>query len=358
MLSFHFAHYSLFLFLFIIFFRSDRPASSSCIETRKSPHQKQDQPDCPALTQTKTNSNVSPSCCTCFGPFRPEWDDASSGQMSEVYSRPCDTNIDSPSCLNHVLAKTLNANDSGCRRTVLTVESMLELPNVKSESESKVRAGGIAASSISQISSVKCKPNSAAKTVSKKSNKNDNDRSADEVFELANDVTSCTDLSADEVVRIISRNDCMIRVQGKEELPASPADRIQLKKLFDGDEPKDPSIIHSEEENVNDNRSSVSKKQIPRKTVCTDSHPLLGDRTNANDKSRLKSFDDFNGNNSKLAKRVYSTLPRAKKSSIAQQMVLPIKRSLKSVPTRTTPDGTTIYYWCDLSKQTIKGCSP
>lgn len=123
---------------------------------------------------------------------------------------------------------------------------------------------------------------------------------------------------------------------------------------------------------INRRSSNDSVKQIPNKINCTNDHPLLldqkCDKQLISDKENiLNNGDDMNGNNSmktttmtstqllKRMHRMYSTLPKMKKTSAMQQMLISNSRPLKKIPTRLTPDGTTIYYWCDLSKQAIKG---
>lgn len=308
------------------------------------------------------------TCCTCFGPFRTEWNDTSSGQMSDVYCRPCDKNIDSPSCLNHIANKHLNAYDSACRQTILTVESELELLNKEKRQQQQQHQPNENVEKKCLTSSIKKSQKQKIITPKKLKNNNksvDNSININEEFELANDATVCNNLNIDDIVQLISRNenDCMIRVQGEEELPASLNEQILLKQYCD-------DKLAMDQLNQLTNKNC---KQLSKKIVCNDSHPLLeidkkcnvdksNDNLNGND--RRKVIDDHNDNDDgggngdcdddKFKKPIYSTLPRVKKTSIIQYTNLQ-KRSLNKIPTRLTPDGTTIYYWCDLSKQMIKG---
>lgn len=92
---------------------------------------------------------------------------------------------------------------------------------------------------------------------------------------------------------------------------------------------------------------------------CTNDHPLMETETK-NMCAKINDFDYLNGNTAadmpliKRLNRFYATLPRMKKP-ILQQIYNTAGRGIKKVPTRVTPDGTTIYYWCDLSKQAVKG---
>lgn len=121
--------------------------------------------------------------------------------------------------------------------------------------------------------------------------------------------------------------------------------------------------------------SGATTKHIPRKVICTNDHPLLVSDSSSdiendkllNDILKSRNFDDCNGNNSTTSARKarvamlsrahqrYSTLPKVKKPSILTQQTMSGNRSTPKIPTRITPDGTTIFYWCDLTKQTIKG---
>lgn len=95
---------------------------------------------------------------------------------------------------------------------------------------------------------------------------------------------------------------------------------------------------------------------------CTNDHPLMDDTKCEDNQIDDVNVDYLNGNATdsvtkqpllKRLNRLYSTLPRVKKTVL--QHMMGGGRPMKKVPTRITPDGTTIYYWCDLSKQAVKG---
>lgn len=105
--------------------------------------------------------------------------------------------------------------------------------------------------------------------------------------------------------------------------------------------------------------SVTSVKNKSNYINCTDDHPLMETKTD-NSHGKIDEFDYLNGNTAaapilKHFNRLYATLPRVKKSVIQQVMATGKPLFRKLPPTRITPDGTTIYYWCDLSKQAIKG---
>lgn len=210
----------------------------------------------------------------------------------------------------------------------------------------------------------------------------------------------------------------MVRVHGREELPAeqqtspeSPSMRSPKYKYFDKTHLMNEIACIKEETKCMDNESAEQQQQIifhpsnrnpirPSETNsneqaidltstedsdelankialdkngclneirnnksnyvnCTDDHPLMAAKDHSTDDVHPSKTDDadiVNGNAVPALKRHlkrYATLPRIKKTTI-QQMVC-MNNAMKQVPTRITPDGTTIYYWCDLSKDALKG---
>lgn len=232
------------------------------------------------------------TCCNCFAPKK-RWSDSASGQMSEVYCRKCD-DIDSPACLANITPKKMQKLKN---RTILTVESEIEIPNGKNL------------------------PNKIKNL--KKDKKLNNNNKKHEEYELADDATSLNDDHHD-LTKIDILNDfdskLRIRVHGKEELPV-------------------------EQQTTNLIKRNPSKKIINR--------PFDIETVVINDN---KKKDDFNGNlgMDKRLSRIYSTLPKRKRDKMHHSMWYAKPNSLR-VPKRTTPDGTNIYYWCDLPKKALKG---
>lgn len=337
--------------------------------------------------------------------------------MSEVYCRVCDNddstdidnrknsidNIDSPACLIHVTTKkkTLNGSSAPKYRSILTVESELELLN------SKKSTAAFNLTYSERSTTTKSNVNSPIKTCINSKNNNRNDE-----YELADDATICNGdglVDRDDRVNIIKHidDDAVIRVQGKEELPVTPEEQITsqelrnnlvnacnadnsasnrkfncpIDKLSDGHdinrvvmESNNDGLITTEETakkcaeaknesnaNIKTRRSSsISGKHIPKKVNCTNNHPLLTDeKQHEGKKNAFSNLDDVINGNDMTKKpmlhrnhRLYSTLPKMKKPAAT---AMHNSRPLKKIPSRVTPDGTTIYYWCDLSKQAIKG---
>lgn len=221
-----------------------------------------------------------------------------------------------------------------------------------------------------------------------------------EEYELADDAIVCDDNASEanheaRMVRDVMRDE-MIRVQGKEELPVTPEEQIQcnisdnysesssssVEHLCETNPSKQPYASHSDKTDLNNgtnllnddishgnnskNEAQCNGKLLAKKINCTDNHPLLvangsvdSDGDEAKSTFLANGHGDLNGNDSirilRHMHRIYSTLPKAKRTPSLQQMLNKNERLLKSVPTRITPDGTTIYYWCDLPKQTIEG---
>lgn len=261
--------------------------------------------------------------------------------MSDVYCRACDDDIDfgSPACLANITPKRGKPK----HRNLLTIESELELPNVKEPKKERKIA-------------VKEKNNENRKNVKENrlnGNGKNNNKKVEE-YELAQLATAFDDDLPVDIVKMGVLNDfdskLMIRVQGKEELPATQTTNT--------------NTVTIGLNNVNLNKySSVDN--------CS-THPLDSNRfidnnvsidnTNTSNTRRIKSerqktknelsIDDYNGNDGRFNRmnRAYSTFPKMK-----NKQNVPNLRPLRKVPMRTTPDGTNIYYWCDVPKKTIKG---
>lgn len=360
------------------------------------------------------------TCCNCFGAIKMQRTESTSGQMSEVYCRMCDDDVDSPACLINVSNKA-RTNSDGCRpkhKTILTVESELEMTTSKvsmSPHKSPIRID-IATSKFNdecrqqQLTETRIGTNAKSKQIIMTDcSKMENDTVATigEEYELADDAIVCDDddIDADHEIRIVCSldRDKMIRVQGKEELPVTPEEQIQcnisdnnsdnsgnnssssgsssnnssVEHLCKQNPSKQENICHPDgteridkptntsndyisHENDAENQLQCNGKLSVKKVNCTDNHPLLMTQSSEDDLDsdlklkhhKLRDHEDLNGNDSikflRQMHRIYSTLPKAKKASAMQKMIIQNDRLLKSVPKRITPDGTTIYYWCDL----------
>lgn len=140
-----------------------------------------------------------------------------------------------------------------------------------------------------------------------------------------------------------------ITVNGKEELP-SPE---QIKTCSPTRESQHPSPISpqkTEAPETNINSNNLRDVEDSNDKVATDL-----------DKIEIKidgeEADSFDGNcnptlSSPLKSRHSSTLPKRKRSSVNHKMWY---RPLLQPPHRVTPDGTDIYYWCDMPKRKENG---
>ncbi|KAJ6649987.1 hypothetical protein Bhyg_05230 [Pseudolycoriella hygida] len=291
--------------------RDDRPASSAS--------------DTKLATKTTT-------CCNCFGPKK-RWSDSASGQMSDVYCRACDddNDFDSPACLANITPKRGKPK----HRNLLTIESELEIPNITdSKKERKIAP--------------REKNNENRKSVKENcmNNKNNNKKIEEyEVAQLATAFDDDDDGFAVDIVKIGVLNEyeseLMIRVQGKEELPATQTTNTSGNATPGKYSSVDNCSNHPLDSNrILDNLVDNTNMAIKRRTKSQNQQP----------KSEL-SVDDCNGNDGRLDRfnRAYSTLPKMK-----NKQSVPNLRPLRKVPMRTTPDGTNIYYWCDVPKKTLK----
>nr|XP_016996792.2 uncharacterized protein LOC108057152 isoform X1 [Drosophila takahashii] len=147
-----------------------------------------------------------------------------------------------------------------------------------------------------------------------------------EEYELADDATSLNGSESEGAAKmaILSESDSklMISVRGREELPVVESPKSPTKRNFE---------------------------QCVRTPVEPENHPLQPNENNENDVSKVISpteltpmLDVANGN-----QEASSTLPRTAKQAHVSKM-------LHLVPKRRTPDGTNIYYWCDVPKKAIK----
>lgn len=311
---------------------------------------------------------ASSTCCNCFGPLKKnQWYDGTSGQMSEVYCRSCDDDeeenmvkipldrLDSPAILANVTrSRRDKRSNEKVKHSILTIESKLEISHMSRQSPLIEQSND----------------ETNCDNIPKKVMNNNGQLSED--YELGDDATICNNQEPkSEQYKIITASSCkkgekehMIRVHGKEELPVSPEEQshhnvISAKVTVKSNYDPNPSISNKEKLPVHKNEinSGTKTKHILHKVNCSSDHPLL---------VSSNSDNDCNGNDSSNTRRKvtalpqsqqrYSTLPKTKKSTSLSQKAMPeVGHFTRKIPTRITPDGTSIYYWCDLSKETKKG---
>lgn len=336
-----------------------------------------------------------PTCCNCFGPLKSNnrWDDAISNQMSEVYCRACEDDDDqanqyvripkehlnSPAILTNITnrrgQRSRSASKPKVPNSLFSVQNELEIPNATTQDELNTNVA-------------------------------ENNKNMIEEYELGDDaVVDVTDSTgkpngqANASKNLSNKFDTneMIRCRGKVELPellvASNEDNAEnaSQQLCHSPKNRHKSLNYSKslddtissDDGTNESTlksKSLTSKHMPNKIICTNDHPLIPKKIECDvavkrEESHIKntSNNDCNGNKSmaetKIPKkptlaermsilkgmhRMYSTLPRMKKLHTAQQDT-EANQPPYSIPMRTTPDGTTIYYLCDLSKNLIKG---
>lgn len=132
-----------------------------------------------------------------------------------------------------------------------------------------------------------------------------------EEFELADDAISLNgEILEENNSRPSKEDNSYINVNGKEELP-SP-------------------------EQIKDNISPISLNKTDVSNINSD----------------IK-HDDFDGNRNKVyVPGQYSTLPKRKRNHVNHKMWY---RPVLEPPHKVTPDGTDIYYWCDMPKRVEHG---
>lgn len=356
-----------------------------------------------ASTEIKTSPTTGGSttlCCGghCFGPKK-RWSDSASGQMSEVYCRACDTqaklveandsdasgdsvatitgaaesstddNIDSPACLANITPKRRAGSKTKPAANVLTIESELEIPSGKGLLKS-TKSSSTTPKSLQQkkASTVKAKKTTTVpkakitKTVDNLNGCNNNKKI--EEYEWADDATAFDAAELPTTTEKLHRkvgvlnaieSKLMIRVQGTEELPARQQTTVGKKTLNGSSKQHLPSVIDNKLKTHSIASSSLKSSSSNRsKIISTNSHV-------SNDVQppveRSIDCDDHNGNDGSRLNRLnrnYSTLPKMKRNG-NQPLHAGHERPMKKIPMRTTPDGTNIYYWCDMSKRAIKG---
>lgn len=350
---------------------------------------------------TTPPSSASTNCCPgCFGRpssfrtnrrlLKKRWSDAGSNcQMSEVYCRVCEQDeadepveqgpqteadaaatavlsavnedADSPACLATVPA-TRQSNTTRKKKptNLLNVESELELPG----SGTKLKL---------------CSAPSKEPYAVNNNNDSSTSRAASiEELEFGDDVSAgiISDQVAGTTVPLPSgildesQVECrqLTRVHGSEELPV-PQTNTQSYPVAG------PRI-----EDVFDDQQQGAVRLLRGKLGL----PVLSQNASDPVAPGAPKVDDRNGNQDSRdnpSNRNYSTLPRAKRSVSTNEEDQPSDEGKPShptisnfadvslvfvshpngsglrrkVPMRTTPDGTNIYYWCDMSRKANKG---
>lgn len=270
---------------------------------------------------------------------------------------------DSPACLATVPASSQSNSSRKKKPTnLLTVESELELPGsrakIKQCSTKTVAAAGTAVVDPSPKRDIQ--------------NNNDRTRSGSiEELEFGDDVSAGLTIEAEG------------RSPSATELPsgvldAAAVDSRQLNRVHGSEELPAPQSGNIEEPQQDDAGCRLRRGKLGL--------PVLSKAASA---PASGIADDRNGNEDardNRSNRNYATLPKVRRNAGQTEGALPAERReitkpsdkfgaissfanvtlvsvshpngsgvRRKVPMRTTPDGTNIYYWCDMSKKTLKG---
>lgn len=348
--------------------------------------------DATSTPSSQPPTTKTPTCCNCFGPkLKTQWDDDDtiSNQMSEVYCRTCDeeehevvripkNRFDSPAILTNVTKRKVQQHKIQTNvikpnaHSIFNIESELEMPNINAIIDADRR--------------------SDKKLIENNENNSEDCELGDDVVISSDNIFDNSESSVSKIVRnTIDTNDACRMVRGKEELPvASEVQTESTQQLCQNYNRISSDNMSNDIESKRLNKSDVvhkpievnvkiSCKQLPDKVICTHDHPLIDSKVNANESTETSETnqiqskrvnDNSRNNNSnqsmtmsthilerhsilKRMQRMYSTLPKMKKTIATNTDTA--NCGPYSIPSRTTPDGTTIYYMCDLPKNVIKG---
>lgn len=345
---------------------------------------------------------ASENCCECFPSPQKKWSDKSSAQMSDIYSPETD-HLDKPDFSSPACLATMSKSPVLKHRNLLTIDSEIEFPGSNHKKKSSPKK-----SPRKEKKSPK-KQSKVKKTVNGNSLNRDRDRKyeladeAEDAIEMASQNLMCTSMPP----ALLKHS---IRVNGKEEFPEeirelavfaqnrslqSSRENIAPHHQKNGTRMKSHSIaeVHKTPSPRNiphrgiqrfftyrgkqkspvksparspENKTEVEPSKIKiskvRSYETSFTEPRDCEFKAALDSAYSKEItvEDVNANREIKVERNYATLPRVKKSHFHPSILYSreTNRTPFKVPKRTTPDGTTIYYWCNVPKSKIKGELP
>lgn len=352
----------------------------------------------PAVVADNVTSPNAGGCGNCFGRGSPckRWSDTDSAQMSDVYCRACEDEAvtnSTPACLNNMP----NKKSKPKHKTILSVESELVVASSSSSSslddKSRSKKDSKKCASPKKDKAGKCAKESRAikaKSCDASINGSNNNLKSQQEYEIADDATSLNgDIGSEKLassagkIAILSETESklMISVRGKEELPVEQAAQksYSFKRCVPGHSESHPLQQPATNEDSDDVFTSSPTPLAALENTTKDVAVDDADGDNATESTPMlnnNSHNDCNGNNERVSLKnsaqssaraesagasvvdgesKNSTLPRtgasSKKSSVHQNFY---NKALRMVPKRRTPDGTDIYYWCDLPKKALK----
>lgn len=336
------------------------------------------------LDETK-NCLTNSSCCDCFPSPKKRWSDSGSAQMSDIYigkERRSESDFSTPACLNN-----MNTRKS---QNLLSIESEIEFRG------SLNKKNGRKTGSLERI---KKSPNPNKKSVGKetknkvktprKKTKNYEIELADEACAESDDPETFVDVAKEEkphISHVNGKHDIIIveernnknkhsttrklqksisiaqeSITSSDKSLSSPSNTLPrpkgINRFFTYNRNKQNKI----NENVtNSSSSNISNTQNNQETSFITPEPTKCEFQLALD-GAMQAYElmeaDLNGNPKIVTERNCNTLPKMKKSHFHPSILYSrdTNRTPFKVPKRTTTDGTTIYYWCDVPKKQIKG---
>ncbi|XP_063696777.1 uncharacterized protein LOC134827854 [Culicoides brevitarsis] len=333
--------------------RDDRPASLTQQEPPLAKSRVTHLRQKPALSASESalnNKNLdekkkctqNSSCCDCFPSPKKRWSDSGSAQMSDVYvAGEHRTDFSSPACLNH-----MNTRKS---HNLLSIESEIEFRGAKNAKNGKKTP--------SKKSPVK-------KGTPKKRSKNYEIELADEACAESDPETSIA-----EPPSHISTPPSVNGKHGNAEKCQKTTRKLQkalsvaqTESISDKSATSSPSNTLPRPKGLNRfftyNRNKQNKlnENTTETSFITSPSPVNKCEFQLALECAMKEENDLNGN-PKIRSNQCNTLPRMKKSHFHPSILYSRgdgNRTPFKVPKRTTTDGTTIYYWCDVPKKQIK----
>lgn len=249
--------------------------------------------------------------------------------------------ISSPACLATVLQKDDVAGVGKTKTTLLNVLSELEMLGSSQARNALINSTKESTDKSEDLSAVSVKPktdreNNTTIVSAKQSTSHDMDleigadvsagmTASGEDDDVAADISAVISNNADS--KAIDLYAEQIRVHGTEELPAVQA------QVYATDVPANADKTP--------NSDAFSACTLPNNEQQT-----------SNDHENR--HNSTNGNNSEKSVGSFANLPKIRRSNSVASGATSFGYRRK-VPMRTTPDGTNIYYWCDLSKRAQKG---
>lgn len=343
-----------------------------------------------------------PNCCECFPSPQKKWSDKSSAQMSDIYSPETDKpDFSSPACL-----ATVSKSPVLLHRHLLTIESEIEFHGSNNNKKKTSKTSPRKDIKKSPKKQMKLKKSVNGKILERKLEMAEEAEDAVEVVNHNdnNDHSKSSPVNTKHTIRVNGKEEFPEEIQEVRELNVfvrnrsleSSRENIPLHVSKSGTRSKSNSL--AEVHKISSPRSTPrrgiqrfftyrGRKQSTSTTPSSSPVPpavLVSEVEPSKIKiSKVRSYEtsftqprdcefkaaldsslqqnisseELNGQRPVTVDRNYATFPRIKKSHFHPSILYSreTNRTPFKVPKRTTPDGTTIYYWCNVPKSKIKG---